>query len=100
MQGRNLTVETKADDFTVANDKAVYLCNAASSPVTVTLLSVTSKDVKNRTYHIKKVDSSNNRCTIDAHLSQTIDGGLTAVLENEDESILLISDGKSDWSIH
>jgi len=100
VQSLNLTVQTRTSDFTVQGDKTVYLVNAAGSPVTVSLLGVTSKDVANRTYHIKKTDSSNNKVTIDGLLSETIDNGLTAVLENQFESIMIVSDGVSNWGIH
>ena len=100
VQALNLTTQVKESDFTVSGDRTVYLCNAAASPITVTLLGVTSKDVKNRTYHIKKTDSSINKVTIDGLLSETIDGALTAVLENQFESVMLVSDGVSNWGIH
>lgn len=100
IQSLNLTVATKDNNFTVEGDKTVYLVDASASAVTVTLLSVTSKDVKNRTYHIKKTDSSTNNVTVDADGSQTIDSALTAVLENQFESINIISDGVSNWGIH
>lgn len=100
IQALNLTTQVRTSDFTVTGDKTVYLVNASASAVTVSLLGVTSKDVKNRTYHIKKTDASTNKVTIDANGAQTIDGALTAVLESQFESINIISDGVDNWGIH
>ena len=99
IQALNLTVETKTADFTVAGDKTIYLVDASSGNITVTLLSASAKDVTNRVYHIKKTDSSLNTVTVDGNGTETIDGGLTAVIENQFESLLLASNG-SNWSIH
>ena len=47
---------------------------------------------------IKKIDSSTNTITVDPNSTETIDGGGTAVLQVQYESISLVSDG-TNWVI-
>lgn len=78
-----------ATSFLVAVD-------ATGGPATVNLPAAASS--ANRVINIKKVDSSANTVTVDANAAETIDGGLTAVLTVQWESITVACDG-SQWLI-
>lgn len=67
----------------------VILCDCTSNAITVNMPTAVGNTA---TFVIKKIDSSANSVTIDAFSTQTIDGGLTAVLQVKDESLTLISD--------
>jgi hypothetical protein len=67
----------------------VLLVNATSASVTVNLPTAVGNSAA---YSIKKTDSSVNTVTIDGSGSETIDGGDTAVLRRQYESITIVSD--------
>lgn len=67
----------------------VILCDCTSNAITVNMPTAVGNTA---TFVVKKIDSSANAVTIDAFSTQTIDGGLTAVLQVKDESLTLISD--------
>ena len=48
--------------------------------------------------NIKKIDNSGNTITVNGNGSETIDGGLTAILTTQYESITIVCDG-SNWYI-
>ena len=81
---------------TLSETHHVVLCNASGGAFTVTLPA--SSGVLGRIYHIKKTDSSANAVTVDGNSSETIDGGTTATISTEFESIMIICDG-SNWHI-
>jgi hypothetical protein len=116
--GSNVTITDNASDITIAASAAgsaygvtsvtaassspadtsgtcVLLCDATSNAITVDLPTAAANTT---TFHIKKTDSSANAVTIDGNGAQTIDGGTTAVLSVQNESITLVSDG-SNWFI-
>jgi hypothetical protein len=64
------------------------------SPFSVTLPTAVGNTAQ---ITIKKIAAA-NQLTVDAAGAETIDGGLTAVLNNNNESITLISDG-ANWRI-
>ena|ERR1700722_9246192 len=49
-------------------------------------------------YTVKKVDSTANTVTVDPNGSDTIDGGLTAVINNQYTSVTIVSNGAT-WYI-
>ena len=73
----------------------VLLVNATSASVTVNLPTAVGNSAA---YSIKKTDSSANTVTIDASGAETIDGGATAVLIRQYESITIVSDN-TNWHI-
>jgi hypothetical protein len=83
-------------DATLTATSYLVKSDATAGPVTVNLPSAASS--VNRVINIKKVDASANTVTVDGNGTETIDGGLTAVLTIQWESITLISDG-SQWLI-
>lgn len=56
----------------------VTACDASSSSQTINLPAIAS--VSDRTYHVKKIDTSGNTCTIDPASSETVDGSTTISL--------------------
>jgi hypothetical protein len=72
----------------------VVLGNTAGGSFSVTLPTAVGNTAQ---ITIKKIAAA-NQLTVDAAGAETIDGGLTAVLNNNNESITLISDG-ANWRI-
>ena len=99
-QGRFNSLRTTVDVETAATVTMVRatdhtkLCDCTSNAITVNL------DAANAgmQYVIKKIDATANAVTIDANGSETIDGGLTAVINTQYESVTIVSDG-SNWFI-
>ena len=98
---QGLAIETVTGDTTLDNTHSTLLVNASGN-VTVTLPTAASAyngtDGIGRIYEIKKIDADANTVTIDGNGSETIDGGTTAVLIAQYESITIQSDG-SNWHI-
>ncbi len=84
-----------ADYDVSANYPEIVLADAASASLTITLPPLAGN--KNL-YTIKKIDSSINQVTIGTTASQTIDGGLDAVLLVQYASITLVSNG-IEWNV-
>lgn len=98
-------VASKTADFTVWTDDAtgspkhVYLCDATSGAITVTLPAVADADpTAGRVVTVKKTDASGNAVTLDADGSETIDGATTKALSSQYDSVTIVSDGTS-WHI-
>jgi hypothetical protein len=87
-------VSASYSETSTSGSKAV-LCNAASGAIVVTLPTAVGNTA---TLTFKKIDASANTLTIDGAGSETVDGGLTAVLSTQFESITIVSDG-ANWSI-
>ena len=82
---------------TLGDDDYVILVDddTAGSTVTITLPAAASHT--GRVYHIKKLGTTAN-VIVDGNASETIDGGTTATLNTQYESITIACDG-SNWSI-
>lgn len=78
-----------------AGDEHVILVDddTAGSAVTITLPTAATADT---IYHIKKLGSTAN-VIVDGNGAETIDGGTTATLTTQYESITIISDGSAWW---
>lgn len=87
---------SKTADYTATTADYVVVVDATAGVVTITLPTAVGRT--GAQHVVKKVDSSNNIVTVDANGSETIDGGLTAVLTRQYESITLFSNG-SNWYI-
>lgn len=70
--------------------------NASGGPITITLPSAVGQ--LGRDYIIKRVNAGSNTVSVDAHGSETIDGQLGYVLNDQWESLTLISDN-SNWKV-
>ena len=79
---------------TVNDDIDIYLMNATSGNLTVTL----PTNSAGREIDIKKIDSSANTVTIDGNGSETIDGNSGIVISSQHNSLTMVSDG-SNWFI-
>lgn len=99
------TTVSSGSGYTVASVSTTPYTETATSGTKVLLVTASSAITINlptavgntATYIIKKVSGANS-VTIDANSTQTIDGGLTAVLNKVYESITLVSDN-SNWQI-
>ena len=76
------------------NDVILWDATAGNKTVNLPAASLSLNAVIN----IKKTDASANTITVDGDASETIDGGLTAVLTTQYESITVFCDG-SNWHI-
>ena len=90
---RVVNTYTSSQTLTSAND--VVLVDASSGVVTITLPAASETG---RQFEIKKIDSSANAVTIDPNGSELLDGATTAVINNQYESLTIVSDG-SAWHI-
>lgn len=89
-------VTTKTANYTILGTDTVILADATTASFTLTLPTAVGRTGKY--YVIKKIDSSTNTVTIDADSTQTLDDGLTAVLTDQYEAVIVFSDG-SNWFI-
>jgi len=87
-------VTTSPHNETAIAGSKVLLVNTTAGSITVNLPTAVSNVAQ---ITIKKIASANS-VTIDGLAAETIDGGLTAVLNVLNESITLISDG-TNWGI-
>jgi hypothetical protein len=88
-----VTINAGNTPYTGLTTDMLILCDTSAGAVTLTLPAATSKMV----YHIKNL--STNSCTINRAGSDTIDGGTSAVLTVQYESIGIDSDGSATWEI-
>ena len=91
-----VTVITFTSSVTTDNETDIYLVDATSGCITITLAPTACALA--RRIDIKKIDSSANTVTIDGNLAETIDGSLTQVLSTQYDSYTIITDG-SNWFI-
>lgn len=97
-QGLSVDVETvTATSATLGIDDYIMLIDDDTAGSTVTITLPVAAPQTGRVYHIKKLGTTAN-VIIDGNASETIDGGLTATLTIQYESIQIVSDG-SNWSI-
>ncbi len=89
VEGSTIRVVT-ADDTLNSADR-VLLVDASSRPITISLPAAATSTRKRQ--DVKKTDSSRNPVTLAGNGSETIEGGPTAVLRVQGESITVISDG-------
>jgi hypothetical protein len=89
-------ITNKTADYTVTISDSIIIGDATTGAFTITL--PTAVGIAGRQYTIKKIDGSSNTITIDAYDNETIDGELTQILLNEDDTITIVSDG-SNWRI-
>ena len=91
----NVTNENVVNEENVTNQYYTVTLSDSSILVntTTTLLMPDTSTIPNKVYHIKNIGTG--IVTIQAYENQTIDGGNTAVLESQYESITLISDGEN-----
>ena len=91
----NITTQLFTSSGTAGN-QVVILCDATSGNVTITLPAAAG--VTGRSYYIKKIDSSGNKCIVDGNASETIDGQTTQDLTFQYTAIQVVCDG-TKWHI-
>ena len=90
----NYTVTVTSTSYTAALERIILVDDdTAAATVTILLPAAATWDM----YHIKKLGTTAD-VIVDGNASETIDGGLTAVLTTQYESIMIISDG-SNWHV-
>jgi len=89
-------VRTITASTTIRLIDETVLVNAASGPVTLTLISAVATPNQ---YTIKKIDSSANVVTVAAAGGQTIDGSPTATLPDQWNRLTLAPDGVGNWTL-
>lgn len=93
--GLTVTTQTAATyNETATSGNKLVLLNTAANNITVNLPTAVGNTA---TIRLKKI-ARQNVVTIDGNGTQTIDGGLTALLLRDDESITIMSDN-SNWYI-
>ena len=93
---RTLSTVAKTAAYTATSIDHLITCDASGAAFTVTLPAISG--VPGITYHIKKTDSSANAVTVDGDASETIDGGTTATISTQFESMMIIA-GASEWHV-
>ena len=88
----DITVQTVTSNYTMLSSDDVVLANASSGNVTISIVTATNRT---RPISIKKIDSSTNTVIVDGFSSELIDGGASATLANQYESITLVSDNSN-----
>jgi hypothetical protein len=94
LQRNDVVSKVNADSPYAANDGELVLYDATAGNSQVNL----PTNVNGITVNIKKTDASANTVTVDAPGAETIDGGTTAVLTTQYESITVVGDG-TNWFI-
>ena len=96
-----LAIQTVTGNTTLDNTHSTLLVNASGN-VTITLPTAASAfnstDGIGRIYRVKKIDVDGDLVTLDGNGSETIDGGLTAVITVRNETLTIQTDG-SNWHI-
>ncbi len=90
------SIVAKTGAYTATINDHVITCDASGGAFTITLPAASG--LERIIYHIKKTDSSANAVTVDGNASETIDGGTTATLTAQFESIMIVCTG-TEWFI-
>jgi hypothetical protein len=90
------TVQSKSANYTMVDGDAVVLCTGGAGGMTFTLLPAAGRSGVQ--VAVKKVDSGVGVVTIDGNASETIDGALTYVLDQQWEWVKIVSDG-TNWQV-
>lgn len=91
-----LTPLSKTASYAVTAADDNVLCDCASGAITLTLPAAASNSGK--VLHVKKIDSSANRVTVDGNSSETIDGTTTRVIGVQNDTLTIMSDG-TNWRV-
>jgi len=89
-------IETITKDAT-AGARQILLVDATSKDITITLPAASSST--NRTYYIKKIDTSSNDVIIDGTGDDEIDGNATACISVANTTLKIVSNGTAWWII-
>lgn len=89
------TITSQSGNYAITTTDEIILASASGGNITLTLPTAVGST---RVYTIKKTDASANTVTIATTGGQTIDGGTTAVLQVQYESVSLASNN-ANWFI-
>jgi len=90
-------VTTTSISYVVLSTDAVILVDATGGDLTISLPAASAQ--AGRLVQIKKIDASFHKVVLDADGADLIDGEPTLELLYEDESVPIVSDGLSEWSV-
>jgi hypothetical protein len=90
-------VRTETTSYLATLLDEVILCDATLGPITITL--PTAVGNAGKLYSVKKIDSSNNRVTVDGNGAEPIDGDLDFDLKKQHEVIQVVADGTGWWIV-
>lgn len=96
--GRSHAIVSKTSAYTATAQDEIIICNASSSPFTITLPKISDVPT-GLCYNIKKIDSSTNAITINPDGTETIDDSLNFSLSGQYDAVTIISDGSEWWVI-
>lgn len=91
----NHTVSSQSGNYAITTTDEIILANASGGGIALTLPTAVGNS---RVYTIKKTDASANTVTITTTGGQTIDGGASAVLQVQYESVSLVSNN-ANWFV-
>lgn len=92
----SLAITTLFVSTTLTASQTMLRCDTTLGAQVQTLPAAASN--RGKVFYIKNTGSPARTVTVDGNALETIDGGLTAVLTDEDEAISIVSDG-SNWGI-
>lgn len=92
----SITIAEVTTATTLTVNHFLVLVDASGGAILITLPAAASHP--NRMYTIKKIDSSNNKVTIDGNATEKIDGELTLVLGLQYSYVTIVCDG-DEWFI-
>ena len=92
----NNVTNTITTGTTLTSSYRTVLCDATTAPFTITLPAASTS--KYQIYIIKKIDATGNSITITPNGAETIDLNLNKVLNAQNVSIAIQSDG-TNWNI-
>ncbi len=97
LTGSVLEIFVVTNDYIPGDDDQVILVDASSRDITITLPSAV--EFNNRTFYIKKIDSSLNNVIIDGEDDETIDENDTITTNVQYLCLQVASDGANWWII-
>lgn len=94
--GTAIAISTKTSAYTATTSDEVLLCDASGGAFSVTL--PPAADATRKVLRIKKIDDSDNFLTVQASLTETIDGRNTQILPTQYNAVAIVSNGTA-WFI-
>lgn len=90
------TPVTKTSSYTITATDAIIFADATSGNVTITLPAASS--FGGYRFHVKRIDSGSNTCTVARSGSDTIDGQNSFTIDQQYTAVMVVSNG-SAWFI-
>jgi len=90
-------INISSDYYTGSTDNQIIIVDASDGDVEITL--PPAIDTADKTYYIKKVDSSNNKVIVNPNETETIDGQSEMHITNQYECYKIVCTGAKWWII-